>query len=63
MLVQGCVDTVLDDNPDRPRLMLEHYRDLTFQHLHEHPRCDLVVWPESAFTHTEYRAAELSRSS
>jgi apolipoprotein N-acyltransferase len=56
MLVQGCVDTVLDGNPDRPREMMEHYRGLTFEHLPQHPSCDLVVWPESAFTHVEYRA-------
>jgi apolipoprotein N-acyltransferase len=56
-LVQGCVDTVLDGNPDRPREMIEHYRTLTFDHLDKQPPGDLIVWPESAFVYTEYRAA------
>jgi apolipoprotein N-acyltransferase len=55
MLVQGSIDTVLDDNPERPREMIYHYRSLTLEHLAKHPPCDLVVWPESSFTYPEYR--------
>jgi apolipoprotein N-acyltransferase len=51
LLVQGNVDTVLDANPDRPRLMVEHYDDLTYPAVAESHAYDLIVWPESALAH------------
>lgn len=51
MLVQGCIDTVLDGRPEAPSEMVEHYRRLTFAAIKQHEACDLVVWPESAFAY------------
>jgi apolipoprotein N-acyltransferase len=63
LLVQGNMDTVLDNNPDRPREMIQHYRQLTFAHL-DSPAVkqaapyDVIVWPESACALVDYIAEE-----
>jgi apolipoprotein N-acyltransferase len=48
-LIQGSIDTVFDDNPDRPRETLEQYRQLTEQACQEFDNLDLIVWPETMF--------------
>ncbi len=48
-LIQGSVDTLFEDNPDRPRETLEQYGDLTYQACSRYQPLDLVVWPESMF--------------
>ena len=53
LLVQGCVDTVLDNNPERPREMLNHYQSLTFDQLAKDARYDLIVWPETVFAYPD----------
>ena len=57
MLVQGSVDTKFDGTDRRPQ-MRDHYRDLTFDHLEEHPPCDLVVWPESSWIYPQVQVAD-----
>jgi apolipoprotein N-acyltransferase len=57
LLVQGNIDTVLDHNPERPRQMFSHYRELTLGHLSEAKRdYDLIVWPESALAYPDFLA-------
>ena len=43
------MDTLFEDNPDRPREILEQYGDLTYQACSRYQPLDLVVWPESMF--------------
>lgn len=46
-LIQGSIDTTFDDNPDRPRQILDEYVQLTQHALQRYGPVDLVVWPES----------------
>ncbi len=48
-LIQGAIDTVFDDDPDRGRQMLQQYIDLTDEACARYGPFDLVVWPESMF--------------
>ena len=52
-LIQGSMDTLFEDNPDRPRQTLEQYSDLTYQACSRFHPLDLVVWPESMFPVTD----------
>jgi apolipoprotein N-acyltransferase len=62
LLVQGSVDTVLDHDPERPRAMLQHYRDLTSEHLATQPEpYDLIVWPESSLAWPDYLSDDTAR--
>jgi apolipoprotein N-acyltransferase len=46
-LIQGSFDTVFDDDPDRPRQIMDEYIGLTNDALACYGQVDLVVWPES----------------
>ena len=48
-LIQGSIDTVFEDNPDRPREIFEQYGELTAQACDLYKPLDLVVWPETMF--------------
>ncbi len=48
-LIQGAIDTVFEDNPDRPVEMLQQYTELTEQAVLKYPSLDLVIWPETMF--------------
>ena len=58
MLVQGCQDTVLDGDPERPARMEDEYCNLTFRALAEHEPVDLVIWPESSFIYPAITLAD-----
>ncbi len=49
-LIQGSIDTVLDETEAKKRENFEHYWRLTEQACTSHSDLDVVVWPESAFT-------------
>lgn len=48
-LIQGSIDTLFDDDPQRPWEMLSQYSALTEQARAQFSPVDLVVWPESMF--------------
>ncbi len=52
-LIQGSIDTVFDDQPDRWRQILDQYSGLTQQACDRYGPFDLVVWPESMFPPSE----------
>ncbi len=47
-LIQGSVDTVFDDDPNRPAETFQQYRRLSLEAVAQ-TKVDLVVWPESMF--------------
>ncbi len=52
-LIQGSIDTLFDDNPERSWQMLSQYNTLTEQARADHGAVDLVIWPESMFPVTD----------
>jgi apolipoprotein N-acyltransferase len=46
-LIQGSIDTMFEDNQDRPQQIMDEYVELTNHALRRYGRVDLVVWPES----------------
>ncbi len=48
-IIQGSIDTVFEDNPERPREMLDQYSDLTQNACEQYQALDLVLWPETMF--------------
>ena len=48
-IIQGAIDTVFEDNPERPRETLEQYTDLTVRACEQYQPLDLVLWPETMF--------------
>jgi len=53
-LIQGSIDTIFEDNPNRSVEMLEQYSRLTQDACERYGPFDLVVWPESMFPLTEF---------
>jgi apolipoprotein N-acyltransferase len=49
-LVQGCIDTQMQSNPELQASIYPQYVELTRQALARFGRVDLVVWPETMFT-------------
>lgn len=53
-LIQGCIDTQMQNDEDlRPKIR-RHYFDLSLQAVARYGNVDLVVWPESMFAGTWY---------
>ncbi len=48
-IIQGAIDTVFEDDPERPRETLEQYTDLTVRACQQYQPLDLVLWPETMF--------------
>jgi apolipoprotein N-acyltransferase len=48
-LIQGSIDTIFEDNPDRFGQILEQYSELTRDACARYGPLDLIVWPESMF--------------
>ncbi len=52
-LIQGCFDTAFDGDAERARKAFYQYVRLSRQAVTEHPRVQLLVWPESMYSLTE----------
>lgn len=48
-LIQGSIDTIFEDNPQRPAEILDQYTELTLHARRQYGAVDLVVWPETMF--------------
>lgn len=48
-LVQGSIDTTIKTDPREQEQVFRRYFELTQQALADHPRPDLIVWPETMF--------------
>ncbi len=48
-IIQGAIDTVFEDNPERPRETLDQYTDLTVGACEQYQPLDLILWPETMF--------------
>jgi apolipoprotein N-acyltransferase len=61
-LIQGSIDTVFEDNPNRPSQILEQYSDLTLEARRRYGELDLVVWPETMFPVDEILVDDRARN-
>jgi apolipoprotein N-acyltransferase len=52
-LIQGSIDTIFEDNPQRPREIFQQYSALTEEACARYGPFDLIVWPESMFPLSE----------
>ncbi len=48
-IIQGSIDTLFEDNPERPQETLEQYTQLTVKACQKYQPVDLVIWPETMF--------------
>jgi apolipoprotein N-acyltransferase len=57
-LIQGCVDTQMETDPEFQREIFRHYFDLSRVALEKFGRVDLIVWPETMFARTHWVTGE-----